>query len=371
MLSLWQAVDKNCFHKGSILNLTYFFIFIFTIIYKLNKIVIRNKGKKVMQLKIDIIKCHGSGNDFILIDERSNSCDFSDSQRRDLTIKLCNRKEAIGADGILFVQKSESCNAKMRIFNSDGTEAEMCGNGIRCVGRYVMDLINSNEAIIETMKSKYRVLRVEDIFKNVNTVKIFIESVDFNVNSLPMIYSNNELIFENIFELTNEFKFSAVSITNPHIIAILDKIDENLLVNIGKRANNLPNIFPKGVNISFVKIINKKNIYVKTFERGVGLTKSCGTGMTASSIITCLGGYTDYSSEICIFNDGGMIKCIVNKELKVQFIGNATYIYRSILEPERIDMYEKFNSIKELYEMESRAYNSFLDYTKNTINKIR
>lgn len=349
----------------------YFFIFIFTIKYKLNKIIIRNNWSiKVMHLEIDIIKCHGSGNDFILIDEGSNFYDFSDTQRRDLTIKLCNRKDAIGADGILFVEKSEGCNAKMRIFNSDGTEAEMCGNGIRCVGRYVMDLINSNEAIIETMKSKYRVLRVEDIFENVNTVKIFIESVDFNVNSLPMIYSKNELIFENIYELDNDCKFSVVSITNPHIVAILDKIDENLLFDIGKRANNLPSIFPKGVNVSFVKVIDKKNIYVKTYERGVGLTKSCGTGMTASSIIACLGGYTDYNSKICIFNDGGMIKCVVNKEYKVQFIGNATYIYRSILESEQIDIYDKFNSNKELYEIETRAYNSFLDYTKNTINKI-
>lgn len=347
------------------------FIFICTIKYKLNKIVIRNNlGKKVKRLKIDIIKCHGSGNDFILIDERSNYYDFNDKKRSDLAIKLCNRKKSIGGDGILFIQKSKSCNAKMRIFNSDGTEAEMCGNGIRCVGRYVMDLIKTNDAFIETMKSKYRVLRVNDIFKGIDTFKIFIKSIDLNTNSLPMNCNKNELIFEKIYELNSNLKFSAVSITNPHIISILDKMDEELLIKIGKKANSLPNIFPKGVNVSFVKVIDKKNIYVKTYERGAGLTKSCGTGMTASSIITCLKGYTDYNSEICIFNDGGMIKCIVNKDnnkYKVQFIGNATYVYRTILDLEKD---KDFNLNIEYYEKESKAYKGFLDYTKKAIDKL-
>lgn len=139
-------------------------------------------------VEINILKCHGTGNDFILIDEYNNNYNLDDETRRDIAIQACNRAKFIGGDGILFVQKSDICDAKMRIFNADGSEAEMCGNGLRCVGRYVIEMLNKESVEIETLKSKYWVKLQEDIYEGVKTVKIDIKSVSLDVKTLPLNY---------------------------------------------------------------------------------------------------------------------------------------------------------------------------------------
>lgn len=323
-------------------------------------------------MKIDILKCHGTSNDFVLIDEINNTILMNDDERAKFTVKICNRKGPIGADGVLFVQKSLTCDAKMRIFNSDGSEAEMCGNGLRCVGRYVIELFNKNLVQIETMKAKYDVKKVENIYGDIKTVEIGIDTVNFIANSLPMIYKDDKLMFDKVEELSESLIFSAVSITNPHVISIVDEIDENLLVEIGNRANNTPHIFPRGVNISFVKILNESSIYVKTFERGVGLTKSCGTGMIASSIIVCLNDESKLFKEIKVFNDGGMIKCTVYKNdldaYNVKFVGNATFVFKSTIDYDNQETFEELKFTREPFIEETNEYSKLEEYIANRVN---
>lgn len=321
-------------------------------------------------MKINIVKCHGTGNDFILIDEYNNEYNFDDNSRKQLALKGCNREKSIGADGILFVQKSKISDAKMRIFNSDGSEAEMCGNGLRCVGRYVMEMLNKDKVEIETMKARYSVEREEDLYTGVKTVKIYIDSISLNPKSLPMKTKSDKVICESVIELSETLKFTAVSITNPHLVAITNKIEEKELTEVGIRGNNTKSILPNGVNISFLKVFDESNVYVKTYERGVGLTKSCGTAMTASSVVAALNKSVKFESPINVFNDGGAIKTIVHKydgdKYMVEFIGNATYVFEGSLEfDEKGISNVSTNDLP--YKDETEKYNNFFDFTREKL----
>ncbi|WP_077894851.1 diaminopimelate epimerase [Clostridium felsineum] len=329
-----------------------------------------NKFRKdALIVEINILKCHGTGNDFILIDEYNNNYNFNDEIRRSIAIQACNRAKFIGGDGILFVQKSNICDAKMRIFNADGSEAEMCGNGLRCVGRYVIEMLKKEKVEIETLKARYWVNAQDDIYEGVKTVKIDIKSVSLNVNSLPLNYTKEKLLFDKIPQLSNEFDFTAVSITNPHLVSIVSSIDTDKLVELGEKANATKEVLPQGVNVSFVRVIEGNNIYVKTYERGVGLTKSCGTAMTASSIVSCISEKVKFDKIINVYNDGGAIKTIVHnsdEDYWVEFIGNATFVFEGTMELDggRID---QFTIDESKFESEANAYEEFFQYTRKII----
>ncbi|GFZ30657.1 diaminopimelate epimerase [Clostridium zeae] len=321
-------------------------------------------------MKIDFIKCHGSGNDFILIDELNESLNLTEENRRSLAIELCDRTGKIGADGILFVQNSSFCDGKMRIFNADGTEPEMCGNGLRCVGRYLIDVLAKEFITVETMKAKYDVKAVPEIFDGVRTVEIEIDTVNFNVNSLPFNHSKDTLINDSIPALSDHLLFTAVSITNPHVVTFINQLSRDEIVRIGKEGNTNKSVFPQGVNVNFVRVLEENSIYVTTYERGVGITKSCGTGMTASSAAYCLNNPNLYGTELNIYNDGGMIKIYVNKDdknnYKIRFIGNGSYVYSSSANLDDSLKLTSLSNIKD-FEEEVASYDQFLNYTKNVI----
>lgn len=336
-------------------------------------------------MKIEILKCHGSGNDFILIDEYNNNYDFSEEQRIKLTLDLCRRDSALGADGILFFTKSQKAPAEagipaeagspaeagMRIFNADGSEAEMCGNGLRCLGRYALEVLKKEQVLIETIKENLLVKRLPDIFEGVVTVKATIKPANFHLTSLPMLREKDTLKNEIIPELSDTLRFTALSIPNPHIVAIVDNIDEKAIDEIGKKANEAKNIFPKGINLNFVKILGDKTIYVQTYERGVGLTNACGTGMSSSSLVTCVLGFNNVGEEILVVNRGGMVKCQpkLSKEGKyyVELMGNATYTFRGEVEFD-FENNKPFSFTEtEVFQEDIRNYEKLAEYAKKFI----
>ena len=128
-----------------------------------------------------MIKCHGSGNDFLLIDQMNGEYSFTEEERATLALTLCDRNSELGADGILFVMNSEQSDARMRVFNADGSEASMCGNGLRCVARYVCEKLNKEEAVIETMKAHLQVKKQEDIFSEIPTYMVEISPISFQL----------------------------------------------------------------------------------------------------------------------------------------------------------------------------------------------
>jgi len=320
---------------------------------------------------IDLIKGHGSGNDFLLIDEITNSYTFSENERSVLARVLCNRNSELGADGILFVMKSDRADGRMRVFNSDGSEASMCGNGLRIVARYVCEMLQVNEAVIETMKTNLKVSKQAEIIADVVTYQVEISPISFQVKDLPLNISNSILNNEKIPELSEELEFTALAVPNPHLITVVNSeqlLSENQ-THISKKVNGLNELFPDGVNVSFVKFLSKGNIYVRTFERGVGYTNACGTAMSASSLVTCLKGLNKFESIINVYNNGGKVQCVVHKmdeDYVIELIGNATYLYEARIELDYFS--ESFRLISKKEFTEQSAYvklqneaNQFLD----------
>lgn len=286
---------------------------------------------------IDLIKGHGSGNDFLLIDEISNPYSFSETERAELASLLCNRNSDLGADGILFIMKSDLADGRMRVFNTDGSEASMCGNGLRLVARYVCEMQGQSEAVIETMKADLKVSKQQDIFPAVTTYQVEISPVSFLLSDLPLNLNEPNLINENIPELSQELKFSALAVPNPHLISIVEteQLKSRVQKEISEKVNNPNELFPDGVNVSFVKSLDEGSIYVNTFERGVGFTNACGTAMSASSLVTCLQGLNEVEDVINVYNNGGKVQCVVHEndeDYYIDLIGNATYLYQAQVE---------------------------------------
>ncbi|MFC6163308.1 diaminopimelate epimerase [Lactiplantibacillus dongliensis] len=291
---------------------------------------------------VKMIKVHGSGNDFYLLDQTQFPEPLTDAQLQQLAINICKREGAglyEGADGVLVVDKSEHPSAlgRMRVINADGTEASMCGNGLRTVARY-LGTQNSQDAFrVQTMYADLKVQAVADFADHVPAFSVEISPVSFDAQTIGM-HANHDaqtIINETIPELSATLKFSAVSVPNPHLITFVDH--ETLvgpeLGRIGKWMNDGKNsIFPDGVNVSFVEVLGQNSIFVRTFERGVGFTNACGTAMSASSLMYVLlhQESTDFNQEIHVTNPGGMVKTIVHQgadeEYWMELIGNATFV---------------------------------------------
>ncbi|MBP3040804.1 diaminopimelate epimerase [Bacillaceae bacterium Marseille-Q3522] len=303
-------------------------------------------------MKMKLIKCHGSGNDFLLIDETKNSYSFSDKERANLARLLCNRQGELGADGILFVLDSETADRKMRVFNADGSEASMCGNGLRCVARYVSEQLGKETAIIETMKANLHVKKANSIYPKVPTYSVEISPVSFQLTDLPLRLPQTTLLAEKIPALSEELTFTALAVPNPHLISLVDTdvLQTNLQQELSEYVNGENDYFPDGVNVSFVKSIEHGSIYVRTFERGVGFTNACGTAMSASSLVTCMQGYNHVGEEIDVYNNGGKVRCVVHEEAgwyDIDLIGNATYVYHT--EAEVNENFSAFDCMEKFY----------------------
>ncbi|SDJ17763.1 diaminopimelate epimerase [Salimicrobium halophilum] len=317
-------------------------------------------------MKIPYIKGHGSDNDFIMIDERKLEETLSDDDRREMALLLSDRLEGVGSDGILFILSSEKATARMRMFNSDGTEAEMCGNGLRLVARYVIEETGEDKVDIETEKAVLDVERVEEIYEGIDTFSVAIEPVSFRTDTLPMTWNEEEAREVEISALTEDQTFTALSVPNPHVVSVLDDYEEKELERIGELANNLPDVFPNGVNVSFVKPVRKNEIFVQTYERGVGLTNACGTAMSASSIVSVLVAGNDLKTPITVMNKGGMVQCVVHKndDYRVELRGNATYVYEAEL---TVDLASQSfeESPRHVHKDENERYEQLREYAKS------
>ncbi|KRN05265.1 diaminopimelate epimerase [Liquorilactobacillus sucicola DSM 21376 = JCM 15457] len=289
--------------------------------------------------KMQMLKVHGSNNDFFILDEKNLENSITEDELVTLAKKVCDRKNGLhgGADGILYVTAGHAGVAgRMRVINADGSEASMCGNGIRTVARYLSEQKELDEFKIETMHADLEVKRAADFAPNVQAFDAEISPVSFAAADLGMhIEGKTELIDDYIPQLSDTLKFSAVSVPNPHLIAF---VSHDVLVGpeLGRIASYLNNgenpIFPDGVNVSFVEIQKAKQIFVRTYERGVGYTNACGTAMSASSLMYVLL-YPDQVKKnqlISVFNPGGMVKTCVHQRKNgsywMSLIGNATFV---------------------------------------------
>lgn len=287
-------------------------------------------------MELGLTKVHGSENDFFIIDETLLERKLTKEEINRLSETLCDRESGPigGADGLLLVESTDSYEsiAKMRVINSDGSEASMCGNGLRTVARYIAEKENKKEFLVETMHADLKVRQSSDFAKDVPSFQVQISPVSFQLSSVPANFSGVEtLIDQSIPFLSDELHFSIVAVPNPHIIAFVDHetLISNELVRIAELVNANKEIFPDSANISFVEILEKNHLFVRTFERGVGLTNACGTAMCASSLMYDLIKDGEFFELITVQNPGGMVKTVVHQDPDgaywMELIGNATF----------------------------------------------
>lgn len=325
-------------------------------------------------MQVKVIKGHGSGNDFLVIDEMSNAYVFSESERAELAKLLCNRQSELGADGILFIMDSKTVDGRMRVFNSDGSEASMCGNGLRLVARYVCEHLGKNKAVIETMKANLKVSKQNDLLPDIHTYQVEISPVLFELKALPLNLNKPTLYNEKIEELSAALRFTALAVPNPHLISIVEaeQLESDLQKQLSEKVNGPNDLFPDGVNVSFVKHLQPGSIYVRTFERGVGFTNACGTAMSASTLVTCLQELNKFENVVNVYNNGGKVQCVVHKsegKYTIDLIGNATYLYNATV---NIDLKQgKFDISSKTELDEQPAYEKLQEeaqkYIANTI----
>lgn len=279
----------------------------------------------------------GIGNDYIYIDCLHSCPDELPSLSREMS----DRHFGIGSDGIILILPSETADFKMRIFNADGSEASMCGNGARCVAKYVHDkhLTDKLDITLETLSGvKHLFLKVNSD-NEVTSVTVNMGAPSFSPVDIPAASSLNELIKYPIVTenpLLPEIKLTAVSIGNPHAVVFLDEIDEIDLTAIGPFIENHP-LFPARTNVEFVKVNSPNDITMRVWERGSGITMACGTGACASVAAAIANGLTD--DEVTVHLDGGDLFIRMNRiDGHIYMTGNAETVFEGV--------YYKTDSVK-------------------------
>ena len=254
-------------------------------------------------------KMHGCGNDYIYIDCFRETV----KDEKAAAIFLSDRHFGIGGDGLILIKKGTVADFEMVMYNPDGTRAEMCGNAIRCVAKYVYDekYINKTEFSIESMgKVKYIELFLEN--GEVKTVKVDMGAPILDAEEIPVISKNSRVISDEITIGGVDFKMTCVSMGNPHAVMFIDKSPREFeLEKFGPLFEN-NEVFPRRVNAEFAHIQDRKNIEMRVWERGTGETLACGTGTCATVVAAILNGYVD--NDVTVHLIGG--------DLEISWSGN-------------------------------------------------
>lgn len=263
--------------------------------------------------------------------------DLTQYMNKEFVQKVCH---SIPCDGVIFATRSSDeaiyVNGsyytdvplyQMRMFNTDGSEAEMCGNGIRCVARLIgTNYISEDSFELLSGGNIYYIKREEDLADDVPSYSVQIGIGTHNRESFTL--SDTRFVGKVIETLDTELYFTFLNLGNPHIVALCDQIDLERLERLGERVKTLRSIFPNGVNVSMMKYIAPQKIFVATYERGVGLTPSCGTAMTASCTASVMLGVCREGIEVEVQNRGGVVYCqtsIFGNIFTTTLKGNATY----------------------------------------------
>ena len=258
-------------------------------------------------MELSFSKMHGCGNDYIVVDGREFDLDWSN-----IALKYCERKFSVGADGLLVVKNSNKAPVKMSMYNPDGSEAQMCGNGIRCFTKYIIENeiveYQQNGLLIETLAGVLTVYPHKNSNGLIDTVNVSMGEPLFSPDKLPVssaLLSLPKIIDHKISVNDQEIQISCVSMGNPHAVAFIeDDVDNFPLDTLGPIVENL-DLFPERINFHIVNVLDKTKIKARSWERGAGLTLACGTGACAIQAISKDRGYTD--NNIDLYMPGGKL----------------------------------------------------------------
>lgn len=322
-------------------------------------------------------KVHGSQNTFFLLDQTQLKQTLSQAELVRLAKQLTNAKTGLlgGADGLLVVSSSSHQNVlgKMQVINADGSIASMCGNGLRTVGRYLAEKYHQNSFKVETQQADLKVSVEPDWAESVKAISVEISPVSFAKQDLPFDQLNcNQLINQEVPAFAPGLKFTAVAVPNPHLISIVsaEVLASSLLEKLGTKLNQPNPYFPDGVNVSFAQVIDSRHLFVRTFERGVGFTNACGTGMSAASLVFALTHQQEkvFNHLLTVSNPGGFVQTRVHQQEDhywIELIGNATVTHNINADESLIHQdLPDFSLFQVEQTSENAAYQAFISNNK-------
>ena len=317
-------------------------------------------------MQIYFTKCHGSGNDFVLLENDLIAKTWTLEQIGKFAKDVCQRNNLVGADSLILIESDDQCDAKMSAYNADGSPAEMCGNALRCVARKLMES-QPDKSSFKVKISDGTILscwKDDMLADQVITMGVEIGPASLKTSKwLPTLMQENETFLNqkvNVFH-TQE-TFSAVAIPNPHLITFVDQIDPQKLSQWGEIVIENPEIFPYGMNVSMASLIEENVMFVLTHERGCGMTAACGTAISSSCYVGMLNQFFSEGDKITVHTHGGVAKCMIPAIEKgiVKFSGNATFEYHATLEYENQSQVCSHLQILEEFQDEKIAFENFL-----------
>jgi len=273
---------------------------------------------------VEFIKMHGLGNDFVFLDHFSVSDE--DVDYPELARKLCHRQFGIGGDGLVVVLPSNVADARMRIFNSDGSEPEMCGNGIRCFARYVYDqgIMISDPMLVETGAG---ILKLNLFIKEgqVQGVQVDMGEPILRADLIPVLGEGEPVVGQSIEVLGETYLYTAVSMGNPHCVIFVEDFSKLDFDRVGPAIEKHP-LFPRKTNVEFIQINSPKEMTMKVWERGAGPTLACGTGACASTVAAVLNNKTERA--VTVHLPGGDLFIEWGLDNRVYMTGPASYVFK-------------------------------------------
>lgn len=252
-------------------------------------------------------KMHGLGNDYLYV------YDEVPENIVNLSVKYSDRHFGVGSDGMIFICHSDVADFKMRIFNADGSEAKMCGNGIRCVGKYVYDKGYTNKTSLKV-----------DTLSGIKTLELKVE--DGKVSQVTVGMGEVKVLDDLTLNIDGtDITMVPVSVGNPHAVIFVDNAEEEKITEIGPKIEHHP-AFPEGVNVEFVSKLSDNKLRMRVWERGSGVTMACGTGACATAAASVARNYCNSSNEVSVVLDGGTLSIKVNDDNSVIMTGPAAIV---------------------------------------------
>jgi len=272
---------------------------------------------------MQLTKMHGLGNDFLIYCPRNEDENFSTIAKN-----VCRRRLGAGADGLVLVLASDTCDSKMRIINSDGSEAEMCGNAIRCFAKYLYEkgIVKKEEMTIETLGGIIKPkLIIEDGL--VIMVAVDMGKAILDPKSIPTTIDKKDILRNEINVDRNKFDIAVMNTGVPHTMVFTQKIDDEDVFKFGPIIETL-DLFPNNTNVNFVQVVDESNIKVSTWERGAGKTLACGTGCCAAAAACYLRGQTN--NKVRVELTTGYLDIEYKSDGTIIMTGPATMVYEGV-----------------------------------------
>lgn len=282
-------------------------------------------------MKLNFIKMHGAGNDYVYVDGMKYQIPDESAAAK----KLSDRHFSIGGDGLIIIKKGTKADFEMVMYNPDGSRGAMCGNGIRCVAKYLFDEGYTNgktEFTIESMGA-IKHIKVNVIDGKVVSARVDMGKPILKASDIPVNFNGEKCVNQPVTFADRKFNMTCVSMGNPHAVMFIDEHPIDFDLNkYGKTAEQNTELFPDRVNAEFAKVIDRENIEMRVYERGTGETLACGTGACATAVSAILNGYCDNKVTVHLLGGDLLIEWSGNENDSVIMTGPAEYAFTGTVE---------------------------------------